>query len=90
MFYLMTHSTHFNDGYVASDIWLRTTEMTGEKTMLLLRGFFLLSSCREYFICTIGQTGYCNCYTSCGALVGGKAAKSTPFRSPNERISFYD
>ena len=24
MFYLTTHSTHFIDGYMASDIWLRT------------------------------------------------------------------
>ena len=24
MFYLMTHSTHFIYGYMASDIWLRT------------------------------------------------------------------
>ena len=28
MFYLTTHSTHFIYGYMASDIWLRTTHTT--------------------------------------------------------------
>ena len=27
MFYLTTHSTHFIYGYMASDIWLRTTQI---------------------------------------------------------------
>ena len=27
MFYLMTHSTHFIYGYMASDIWQRTTQI---------------------------------------------------------------
>ena len=29
MFYLMTHSTHFIYGYMASDIWLRTILIVG-------------------------------------------------------------
>ena len=32
MFYLTTHSTHFIYGYMASDIWLRTTQIVREET----------------------------------------------------------
>ena len=32
MFYLTTHSSHFTYGYMASDIWLRTTQIVGEET----------------------------------------------------------
>ena len=32
MFYLMTHSTHFTYGYMASDIWLRTILIVRKKT----------------------------------------------------------
>ena len=32
MFYLMTHSTHFVYGYMASDIWLRTTLIVRKET----------------------------------------------------------
>ena len=31
MFYLTMHSTHFIYGYMASDIWLRTTQMAREE-----------------------------------------------------------
>ena len=32
MFYLMTHSTHFINGYMASDIWLRTIVIVRKET----------------------------------------------------------
>ena len=32
MFYLMTHSTHFIYGYMASDIWLRTILIVRKET----------------------------------------------------------
>ena len=32
MFYLMTHSTHFIYGYIASDIWLRTILIVRKET----------------------------------------------------------
>ena len=32
MFYLMTHSTHFIYGYMASEIWLRTIPIVREET----------------------------------------------------------
>ena len=32
MFYLIMHSTHFIYGYMASDIWYRTTQIAREET----------------------------------------------------------
>ena len=32
MFYLTTHSTHFIYGYMASNIWQRTTQIVREET----------------------------------------------------------
>ena len=32
MLYLTTHSTHFIDGYMASDIWYRTTQIVRKET----------------------------------------------------------
>ena len=37
MFYSTTHSTHFTYGYLASDMWYRTTQIAREET-----------SCRHY------------------------------------------
>ena len=39
MFYLTTHSTHFIYGYMASDIWLRTTQIVREETRCRHRGY---------------------------------------------------
>ena len=56
MFYLMTHSTHFIYGYMASDIWLRTYD--SKKGNLLPPHILLLSiNSKGSFICTIPQTG---------------------------------
>ena len=44
MFYLMTHSTHFIYGYMASDIWLRTILIERERNVLFnnaLNTFYL-------------------------------------------------
>ena len=44
MFYLMTHSTHFIYGYMASDIWLRTILIVRERNVLFndtLNTFYL-------------------------------------------------
>ena len=54
MFYLMMHSTHFIDGYVASDIWQRT------HPLLPLQGLLFHRQDGTYILC----------YTSCGALAG--------------------
>ena len=63
MFYFTTHSTHFIYGFMALDIWLRTTQIT--------RLLFPISS-KDSFICTIPQnsTHHSICYTSRGALAG--------------------
>ena len=57
MFYLMLHSTHFIYGYMALDIWWKTTQQ-GSRNLLppLHRLFFLISS-KGSFICTITHTG---------------------------------
>ena len=39
MFYLTTHSTHFIYGYMASDIWLRTTQIVREETRCRHMGY---------------------------------------------------
>ena len=39
MFYLTTHSTHFIYGYMASDIWLRTTQIVREETCCRHMGY---------------------------------------------------
>ena len=40
MFYLTTHSTHFIDGYMASDIWLRTILIVRKETRCHHIGYF--------------------------------------------------
>ena len=39
MFYLMTHSTHFIYGYMASDIWLRTILRVRKETRCRHMGY---------------------------------------------------
>ena len=50
MFYLTTHSTHFIYGYMASDIWLRTSLIVRRETRCRHIGS------KGSFICTIPQT----------------------------------
>ena len=55
MLYLMTHSTHFIYGYMASNIWKRTIQIAREN--MLPHGLFFLISSKGSFICTIPQIG---------------------------------
>ena len=72
MFYLTTHSTHFINGYMASDIWLRTILIVRKETRCrhigysyrLTAGFFYAPSHRQ------DNTYHGLCYTSRGALAG--------------------
>ena len=73
IFYLTTHSTHFIYGYMASDIWLRTTQIAREETrcrhmgysfQLAARGLLYASSHRHL------NTYHGLCYTSRGGLAG--------------------
>ena len=41
MFYLTTHSTHFIYGYIASNIWQRTTQIVREETRCRHMGSFI-------------------------------------------------
>ena len=56
MFDLTMHSTHFIYGYMASDIWQRTTQIVRGYLLLQHRLLFPISS-KGSFICTIPQTG---------------------------------
>ena len=59
MFYLTMHSTHFIYGYIALDIWYRTTNSGSRKGDLLLslHGLLFPISSKGSVICTIPQTG---------------------------------
>ena len=46
MFYLTTHSTHFIYGYMASDIWYKTTQIAREETRCRHMGYSLRLTAR--------------------------------------------
>ena len=73
MFYLMTHSTHFIYGYMASDIWLRTILIVRKETRCRHIGYsYRLTSRVLLYAPTHRQdsTYHSLCYTSRGALAG--------------------
>ena len=81
MFYLTTHSTHFIYGYIASDIWLRTTLIVRKETLcrhmcysfrLAARVLLYASSHRQ------DNTYHGFCYTSRGALPGTRNSSMGP------------
>ena len=73
MFYLMTHSTHFIYGYMASDIWLRTILIVRKETRCRHIGYsFRLTAKVLLYAPSHRQdsTYHSLCYTSLGALAG--------------------
>ena len=73
MFYLTTHSTHFIYGYMASDIWYRTTQIAREETRCRHMGYSFRLTARVLLYAPSHRqdsTYHGLCYTSCGALVG--------------------
>ena len=56
MFYLMTHSTHFIYGYMASDMVKDHSDSEKGNLLPPHRLLFLINS-KSSFICTIPQTG---------------------------------
>ena len=70
VFYLMTHSTHFIYGYMASDIWLMAILIVRKETCchhylkLTARVLLYAPSLRQE------STYHSLCYTSCVALAG--------------------
>ena len=74
MFYLMTHSTHFIYGYMASDlIWLRTILIVREETRCRHIGYSYRLTARVILHAPSHRqdsTYHGLCYTSRGALAG--------------------
>ena len=73
MFYLTTHSTHFNYGYMASDIWLRTILIVRKETRCHHIGYsYRLTAMVLLYAQSHRQdnTYHSLCYTSRGALAG--------------------
>ena len=50
MFYLMTHSTHFIYGYMASDIWLRTILIVRKDTRCCHIGYYYRLAARVLYM----------------------------------------
>ena len=73
MFYLMTHSTHFIYGYMASDIWLRTILIVRKETSCRHIGYSYRLTARVLLYAPPhiqDNTYHGLCYTSRGALAG--------------------
>ena len=89
MFYLTMHSTHFIYGYMASDIWLRTTQMAREETRWRHMGYVFRLAARVVLYASSHRqdnTHYNLCYTSCGALAGIRNSSMGP---PWRKEMFY-
>ena len=83
MFYLTTHSSHFICGYMASDIWLRTTEIAREETRCRHMGYSFRLTARVllYAPSHIQDNTYHGlCYTSRGHVVKNHSDAATTFR----------
>ena len=75
MFYLTMHSTHFIYGYMASDIWQRTTQIAREETRCCHMGYsFRLAATVLLYASSQRQdsTYHGLCYTSHEALAGSR------------------
>ena len=71
MFYLTTHSTHFIYGYMASDIWLRTTLIARKETRCRHIGYSFRLTARVLLYAQSHRqdiTYHGLCYTSRGAI----------------------
>ena len=81
MFYLMTHSTHFIYGYMASDIWLRTILIVKKETRCRHIGYsYRLTASVLLYAPSHRQdnTYHGLCYTSRGALTGTRNSSKSP------------
>ena len=81
MFYLMTHSTHFIYGYMASDIWLRTILIVRKETRCRHIGYSYRLTARVLLYAPSHRqdnTYHILCYTSCGALAGTRNSSMGP------------
>ena len=80
MLYLMTHSTHFIYGYMASDIWLRTILIVRKETRCHMGYSFRLTARIILYAPSHRQdnTYHILCYTSRGALPGTRNSSMDP------------
>ena len=84
MFYLMTHSTHFIYGYMASDMWLITILIVRKETRCRHIGYTFRLTARVLLYAPSHRqdsTYHGLCYTSRGALVG---TRNSPMGPPHE------
>ena len=84
MFYLTTHSKHFINGYMASDIWLRTILIVRKETRCRHIGYSFRLTARVLLYAPSHRqdsTYHSLCYTSCGALAG---TRNSSVGSPHE------
>ena len=73
MFYLTMHSTHFINGYMVSDIWLRTILIVRKETRCHHIGYSYRLTARVLLYAPShrqNNTYHSLCYISCGALAG--------------------
>ena len=81
MFYLTTHSTHFSYGYMASDIWYRTTHIRREEIRCRHIGYYFRLAARVLVYAPSHRqddTYHDRCYTSRGALAGTRNSPMFP------------
>ena len=90
MFYLTTHSTHFINGYMASDIWLRTILIVRKETRCRHIGYSYRLTERVLLYAPSHRqdnTYHSLCYTSRGALAGTRSCVETTTRYKNVLIT---
>ena len=78
MFYLTTHSTHFINCYMASDIWLRTILIVRKETRCQHIGYSYRLTARVLLYAPSHRqdnTYHSLCYTSHGALAGTRTQR---------------
>ena len=97
MFYLTTRSTDFIHGYMASDIWLRTTQIVRKETRCCHIGYSYQLAARVllYAPSHIQDNTYHGlCYTSRGALAGTRNSSMGPLqirvRHADQRVRHAD
>ena len=81
MFYLTTDSTLFIYGYMASDIWLRTTQIAREETRCRHIGYSFQLAARVLLYASFHRqdnTYHGLCYASRGALAGTRNSSMGP------------
>ena len=91
MFYLTTHSTHFIQGYIASDISLRTIQIVRKETRCRHIGYSYRLTARVLLYAPSHRqdnTYHDLCYTSRGALAGNQRHFFLKLYIISEKLTF--